>query len=381
MTQLIELTPLSDFFFGGEATFGQGGNRYYFIRSNLWPQQTSLLGMLRYELLKSEPLAFDLAQDRITNKAEAVALIGPYGFDGDTDLAFGIIDGVSPVFLLSSEEEPFFLRSYSFLKDSSTTMLEKKPGFRSLNLLNDTLAQIKLDGYQLMQDKANAYDGKTEFESMLINSDGKSIPVEDVFKPAQKTGNRKEYDGDADDSGFFKQVFYRLQDGWRFAFLASFNGDLPEGFGVERKVQLGAERRLFRLSINDATKAFSKITFESNAFAGFEALYGTELNAVQSDLQQVLLISDAACEQTVIQNADFTISESISFRHLNSNLESPNALWDQKNEPKSIRRNLLRRGSVFWTKSPQLIENELTKAGAFRRIGYNYFKTITAQQI
>ena len=70
MVQLIQLAPLSDFFFGGEATFGQGQNQHYFVRSNPWPQQTTLLGMLRYELLKSAPLAFDLAKDKINFEAK-----------------------------------------------------------------------------------------------------------------------------------------------------------------------------------------------------------------------------------------------------------------------------------------------------------------------
>ena len=108
--KLFELTPLGEFFFGGEATFGPE-NRHYYVRSNLLPQQTSLLGLLRHELLKSNPQAFDLVTDRIRDKTAAAELVGSQGFDGSTDKAFGIIEGLSPVFLLDEKGTPYFLQA------------------------------------------------------------------------------------------------------------------------------------------------------------------------------------------------------------------------------------------------------------------------------
>ena len=52
-TKLIKLTPLDAFFFGDENTFGMDNTSYY-VRSRKLPQQTSLLGLLRYELLKKK---------------------------------------------------------------------------------------------------------------------------------------------------------------------------------------------------------------------------------------------------------------------------------------------------------------------------------------
>lgn len=249
MTKLIELTPLSDFFFGGEATFGQDANRHYFVCSNLWPQQTSLLGMLRYEILKSEPLVFDSSQDAITDKTKAAELIGSQGFDGLHEEPFGIIEGLSPVFLLSPDGVPFFLCSQAYLESSTETLLIKglssENGFRAINMLDDTTT-VSNSGYLLMRramakTSAAPYDGKIEFEETLIGCNGELRPVfvdtqnknsEGVFIRVFKTGNRKEYDGSTDDSGFFKQDFYKLRSGWRFAVLAELNSELPSSFGI-----------------------------------------------------------------------------------------------------------------------------------------------------
>lgn len=389
MTKLIELTPLADFFFGGEATFGQGQNRHYFVRSNLWPQQTSLLGMLRYELLKSEPIAFDLAKNEVSNEAEATSLIGFNGFDGSRNDAFGIVEGISPVFLLSPEGLPYFLRSRMFLEGMEKTWLEKKPKFQAINLLTEIPKSVSAladsIGYQLMCEKegeqeAKAYDGKTDFKEMLIGKDSK-VPVSEVFIKVNKTGNRKEYDGVSDESGFFKQDFFHLKGGWRFAFIVEFSDDLPKGFGTWRKVQLGAERRLFSLSIGDTTPIFEGIEFKEGSFLHFEKLYPQDPEAINPDLSLVVLLSDAKAEPHINHYADFVSSETIPFRYLNTHLKDPNTLWNQDQAPKSSRYNLLRRGSVFYAKDTQHIENELINAAAFRRIGYNYFKTITVQQI
>ena len=234
MIKLFQLKPLGEFFFGGEATFGPGDNRHYFVRSNLLPQQTSLLGLLRHELLKSDPSVFDLVADRIINPAAAAKLVGSQGFDGITDAPFGIIEGLSPIFLLDQNGTPFFLQARLALKQRERTWLEKKssaePRFRSESLL--ATASAKTTGYQLMTEKlkkgrlvAESYDGKAEFQEMLVGADGRQVSLrydpdeapEGVFIKIEKTGNRKDYEGASDESGFFKQHMFKLRSGWRFS--------------------------------------------------------------------------------------------------------------------------------------------------------------------
>ena len=57
----IELTPVDKFFFGGDMTFQVGNAKSdfnerfssYIIKSSYYPQQTSLLGMLRFLILRN----------------------------------------------------------------------------------------------------------------------------------------------------------------------------------------------------------------------------------------------------------------------------------------------------------------------------------------
>lgn len=53
----VELKPLEPYFFAGEKSFGFGKKKKqsynnYFIRSELFPTQTTLLGTIRYLILK-----------------------------------------------------------------------------------------------------------------------------------------------------------------------------------------------------------------------------------------------------------------------------------------------------------------------------------------
>lgn len=50
-TYLIKLTPLDKFFFGQKKTFGDD-NVNYVVYSSFFPQQTALLGLLRYQVLQ-----------------------------------------------------------------------------------------------------------------------------------------------------------------------------------------------------------------------------------------------------------------------------------------------------------------------------------------
>ena len=92
---LITLTPVGMFFFGGEETFGDGTNDNYFARSNSFPQQTTLLGMLRKEVLVREKVFKEKINDYTPDdKKRMAALIGDRSFQlegGDQD--FGKIKG------------------------------------------------------------------------------------------------------------------------------------------------------------------------------------------------------------------------------------------------------------------------------------------------
>ena len=56
MKYLIKLKPMGPYMFGGETTFGEGTKANYFARTNLLPQTSALLGVVRYEILRQNNL-------------------------------------------------------------------------------------------------------------------------------------------------------------------------------------------------------------------------------------------------------------------------------------------------------------------------------------
>lgn len=87
------LTPLDRVRFGVE----QDPDRTdYFVRSTIWPQQTALLGLLRYELLRHNNLLLSPGKSFRQQAGEIDGLIGVSSFDGEK-IGFGIINEIGPL--------------------------------------------------------------------------------------------------------------------------------------------------------------------------------------------------------------------------------------------------------------------------------------------
>ena len=103
-TYLITLTPMGKFFFGGDMTFTVNGKdtdfTSYIIRSNKFPQQTSLLGMLRFLILRNDRNVFDSSSQSIIDTTKAKDLIGDRSFEiTGSKGSFGVIKNISPCFV------------------------------------------------------------------------------------------------------------------------------------------------------------------------------------------------------------------------------------------------------------------------------------------
>jgi hypothetical protein len=383
-SKLIRLTPLNDFFFGGENTFGQDNTNYY-VKSNYFPQQTSLLGMLRYELLKSDPDAFDLARDKVTNKTNAEKLIGTNGFSPQRDVNYGIIEGISPIFLLDKNGNAWFIDGNLQLGEASSVKLSPFAGSLGYNLLKGNKeSQATQPGLMLQctdPTGTKPWNGKDEFVTRLVGPNGTTKPLSEVFHAVKKTNNRKIYDGSTDESGFFKQEFWRLEPGWSFGFLAAFNADLPKNFGNRRQVHLGAERRFFALDLQDLSvhQQYTGITFEADSFTGFERLYqGAKMPSDLTDdqLQQLIALAPLFIHHVVSDGWNFAYIIKLWHRFMQTHLQDPNETFKNGETPKSALYSLADRGSSIWLQDAAGLATELQDKGAVRRIGYNYFKTL-----
>lgn len=108
---LIKLTPVDKFFFGGDMAFYVEGDEShndnygtYFVESSMFPQQTSLLGMLRFLLLRGDPSLFDGSRIIPGKEDEVVKLIGASSFQvrnqGRDTSVFGKIRNIHRCFVL-----------------------------------------------------------------------------------------------------------------------------------------------------------------------------------------------------------------------------------------------------------------------------------------
>ena len=191
----ITLTPLDTFFFGGETTFGQDAGANYFAVSNRFPQQTTLLGLLRHQILMQND-AFPLPN------ANATDLIGENSFDAEMKHSFGSIKHLSPIVMQKAGKD-YFVRSREFVlveneetkKDETQALtLGFKEGSRQLNgfkrKFDETGNDIKSEPIPKIpflsridsEGKKEIYNPKEHFAEQLIAEGEEPIKFDDVFK-------------------------------------------------------------------------------------------------------------------------------------------------------------------------------------------------------
>ena len=101
---LIYFKPLTPYFFGGEQTFGDGENVNYFAKSNVFPQQTTILGTLRKEVLIQKGLFKENFSDYTDDKKIRMnELIGNQSYNIKSPFKFGVIKSISPLFIAESD--------------------------------------------------------------------------------------------------------------------------------------------------------------------------------------------------------------------------------------------------------------------------------------
>lgn len=344
----IELEPLGDFFFGGETTFGEDKERNYFARSGKFPQQSALLGMLRFELLKEKKL-LPIQQ---SDKAAVKQLIGEKSFDFERNMnefEFGIIKKISPVFLTDSEQG----------------LIPVPLDYDYENQIDwNTESRVYLSGnIKSRQIDSGLFDTKNyNHGTRYIGTQDKKLYSErDLFELNVKIGVNtiKSRESGDDKEAFFKQEFVTLKGKRHFAFYAQFKEEIFEEC-MERLVILGGEQSMFRMSIKKAEN-----TYEQDCKKLFDLK------------EKIVLISDAyiSLEQKEVLSraADFAWSDTAVFRNIKTNVEKTTDYAARPN--KSNKMNLLKRGSVFYFSSEDAKKEiiQSLKNDNLQRCGFNLY--------
>lgn len=237
----ITLQPLDWFFFGGETTLqnskesdGKQIEKYvYLVRSNSLPQQTTILGMLRYQLLKQKGLLNSNDKDKISE------LIGTESFSmRENNQDFGVIENISPVFIRVGDVNYFPMP----LTDNYNCQFEENGITVGYN--GDTKK-----GMVFCKD----YNEKTYSNYCLWKGSNKSsLSIDDIIERRFKVGISKPRDGgDPEEEAYFKMQMCRFKkENTFFSFYAQLDIDDDTQKQLNNnKVFIGAERSCFIMNI------------------------------------------------------------------------------------------------------------------------------------
>jgi CRISPR-associated protein Cmr3 len=357
----FKLTPVDTFFFGTEKHDVEG-RANYFVTSYPYPQQTTLLGLIRYFLLDRAGM---IGTDKIRSKG--AALIGESSFDyhhKDPPQIFGKIAGISPLYFMKGD-----------------TRYDIAPRDISFNIVTDSHANYSLQHVDTLEQPARPYVAKDNTPHLqLINATGERITLEGaaidtaVIYEQTQVGIEKLHNGDQDDTKkYYKQTLRRMTDDWCFAIDAEI-GSEPKLEPIEGiyYMPFGGERSTFKIEVTSINEP--NITPRPYSMLGYSrSLWG------------IFCQSDCFVGNEIFDGTLFSINDALSFRNMKSKVSTLNyANLIKKEEDKDIglersdRQQLLARGSVLYYDSQASRNNAKTLLDNAngRTIGFNHYHLI-----
>ena len=353
---LIELTPVDMFFFGTENRYRprkhKGAPKFeadYFQRSAKFPQQTTILGALRYLILQEN------GQIPISNKGEANKLIGPSGFqiNNGNKLKYGAIQYLGPVYLRNDNDFYMPAPKNLFIGEKGGYIWGKPEKI-------DTVITNQPGTFLYFKDYI---EKKGIADNVLVNIQNmnEKLKYKDVYVEVEKVGINIKQEEDA----YYKQISYKFKPGQQSSFVLMAKWDETIWEPVEEKkyhLPIGAEKQMFTVRFKKYNDELQPVFPENNPVYPY-----------------IILLSDAYIEQNT---TDFSIVSQKSFRFLKSDVQTTNnySRWDSSGAiSRSKRYNLFERGSVFYfldkKEMNDFINNQLETKQEFCQIGYNHFIT------
>lgn len=396
----ITLIPLNRFYFGGETSFsvkdkenGENKNREneenisYIVSSSCFPQQTSLLGMMRFAILSHNPEIFK--EGKIIAPKGAKEWIGEESFsvrEDGKEKNYGKIAGISSCFLQirksKVENEKQVMQCITLYpapmdREWKVDFLASGTNWEGCKV-GELLCIHGVKTQKLPV--INGYDPKVFYGNKYVG-DGYVLQESEIFIEDSRIGIRRDNQtGKTLDEAYYKQKFYRFADqirGEKVEIGFVFETVLKEyEFGENFSgciVQLGGDGSKFRLEakfigeMNEEKKPIEKLPVN---------YWGNNASRCYS---KAVLLSDAYLDSP---DCLFNISETKVFRFLKTSIEGTKEYYKFRGEntpSKKDKYNLYRRGSVFYfenKKQQDAFEIQIQQHEEFRQIGYNNYRII-----
>lgn len=249
VTYLVKLTPRETFSFGGNKQFhfknrDKFDNVYnpYFIQTNSVPEQTALFGAMRYFILDKHNLIQSNFNYSDEDRKKMEKLVGGVSFSLEkNDTQFGLIDSISPLFLLKNSKEIIIPNPFN--------NKEKEKSFHPILVEDFTTETSKGD---IHLPKKGEYNPKNMnvYESGYYNLEQSSIE-KNIFKKVVHTGNNiKDKSDNTNEDGLFKREVFKMSSDYCFAFYLKLKEELKEELLLKPSfVSMGQKSSLFQVSL------------------------------------------------------------------------------------------------------------------------------------
>lgn len=340
MKYIIKLKPLAPYFFGGEVTFGDGSNQNYLVKSNLLPQQSALLGLMRYEVLRRHNL-LSYSADK---KKKVNELIGSNGFSlgGDEDYNFGVIESISPIFITDGEHYytpmPMDFQNLVTFESNSTNKCSY-----------DGTSEKPLP-------KIKDFSWKT-FDSYCywVSNNDEAVEIDKIFHEKEQVGITKNNAKANKEKAFFKQTLISLDEKYQFVFTVEIKDEkfykISES-GESIILPFGGNRSMFQMTIKKINDYFDW----TNIF------YNLHRDG------RLLALGDAYLTNDKRNQCQFIWGMNTPLRYTRAEKDGHN--WREPNKSKLLF-HLQSRGSVIFADEEHL--KKIKSESKFNKVGLNLF--------
>lgn len=354
-TYLVTFKPLEAYSFGSDRHFKFEGRKFhsdndfspYFIKTNAFPEQSTVFGALRYHILNQYQLIkanFDYNQEE---REAMAALVGPESFSLEKkDQDFGKLHSISPIFLLKNGQDILVPCPFNHIISESN----KNKSFSPIRLKTE---RIKTSFGTIHLPLEEDFDAKKGHAKGYYNiSSGETEDESEIFKEDIFTGNKVTSHEDANNKdGLFKRQVYLLMKPFSFATYVQYDGQLSSGL-----VKMGQKGSLFQLEVSEAVDNLEQEIKEH--FSGLTPR-GLQFNYALSDI----IVEDK------IDSNDFSIIDEKSVKLISTN-------WSEKGNVNAINRSrdnhlLYSRGGVFYGDALSLTAS---------KAGYNHVISIKGEK-
>ena len=336
MEYFIKLKPLNPFYFGSTKSFddnrvNENYKKPYFLKGNLYPQQTAILGMLRKKILEDNGILVENVKRDNEQKNKEKEYIGKITNDLSKS-TFGKIENISSV-QIYVKDMPYYY--YEDNKEEKKAKFCKEKNFTNRN----------------GEKKLLKYNSKNFGEYFKRFENGNQKSKDEIFTEVTEFGIDKQKKEEEDNSLFKKQRYLFKERNIYFGFYVILKDvNIKNGF-----VQLGDKYSIFYLEVKKKNKTEKNLEINVNQENNL-MLFTSDMYIEQDDLNKLLELS----EGINLKNS--------KFKFINDNNSE---FYKNKNS-----QNLIKRGSILISNNEviKILENEKYKN--YKKVGFNDYKLI-----